>query len=193
MSARICSVEGCGRPHNCKGFCKPHYERWRKNGDSRSDLPLRNPQGSALSFLETVVLPFVGSECLIWPFTRNKSGHATVKFEGSNQVVARIVCVKLKGPAPTSDHEAAHSCGRGHLGCVNGNHLRWATHAENEADKITHGTSNRGARHGMAKLTEPEIKIIRAIKAPSRQIAAMFGVSQTTISKIKRGEGWSHV
>lgn len=28
--------------------------------------------------------------------------------------------------------------------CINPAHLRWATRAENEQDKITHGRSNRG-------------------------------------------------
>ena len=33
MTDRICSIEGCGKPHNAKGFCFKHYHRFRKNGD----------------------------------------------------------------------------------------------------------------------------------------------------------------
>jgi len=28
-----CSVDGCGDPGYCKGFCRIHYNRWRKHGD----------------------------------------------------------------------------------------------------------------------------------------------------------------
>lgn len=30
---RLCSVEGCDRPHNAKGYCPMHYGRWRAHGD----------------------------------------------------------------------------------------------------------------------------------------------------------------
>lgn len=28
-----CSVEGCEAKHYCKGYCRPHYTRWTRNGD----------------------------------------------------------------------------------------------------------------------------------------------------------------
>lgn len=28
----VCSVEGCGRPHGAKGYCKRHYMNWRNSG-----------------------------------------------------------------------------------------------------------------------------------------------------------------
>jgi len=27
---QTCLVAGCGNPHRCKGFCSPHYQRWRR-------------------------------------------------------------------------------------------------------------------------------------------------------------------
>lgn len=27
---RKCSVDGCSRPHRARGYCKSHYERWRR-------------------------------------------------------------------------------------------------------------------------------------------------------------------
>src|SRR5690625_7491880 len=33
MPAGVCEVEGCERPHEARGWCKAHYERWRKYGD----------------------------------------------------------------------------------------------------------------------------------------------------------------
>lgn len=33
MANATCSIEGCERPHNAKGFCQMHYLRWRSTGD----------------------------------------------------------------------------------------------------------------------------------------------------------------
>ncbi len=32
MDARICSLVGCPNPLLARGFCSPHYARWRRNG-----------------------------------------------------------------------------------------------------------------------------------------------------------------
>lgn len=33
MTKGTCSIETCERPHKAKGFCSPHYNRWRSSGD----------------------------------------------------------------------------------------------------------------------------------------------------------------
>ena len=33
MPQRICSIEGCDKPHTARGWCKIHYYRWRRTGD----------------------------------------------------------------------------------------------------------------------------------------------------------------
>lgn len=32
-SNRICSIEGCGKPHEARGWCSMHYMRWKTHGD----------------------------------------------------------------------------------------------------------------------------------------------------------------
>jgi hypothetical protein len=32
VTKATCSVDGCERPHSCRGYCAMHYQRWRVNG-----------------------------------------------------------------------------------------------------------------------------------------------------------------
>lgn len=61
------------------------------------------------------------------------------------------------------------------------------------ADKLLHGTHNRGERHNMVKLSEEEAAQIIALKGvkTQREIAAEFGVSRHHVAKIHTGRKWS--
>jgi len=97
------------------------------------------------------------------------------------------------GPKPSPRHEVAH---------IDGNHhndhytnLAWKTHAENEADKVLHGTSPHGSRNGYAKLTEDIVRQIRA-EWPASSLSVLgrrYGVAFQTVSRIVRGERWGHL
>ena len=182
-NSRICSVPGCDNPVHGHGYCGNHYARWRRHG-----YPLggRVTPGEPERFLRESVLTHKGDECLLWPFGTNNSGYALLRHNGSAAIVSRLVCEHVNGPPPTPKHQSAHSCGRGHLGCVAPTHLRWATRKVNESDKVLHGTHNRGERHGMAKLTEPQVQEILGLKRRLSQskIAKIFGVSQSHVSRI---------
>jgi len=111
---------------------------------------------------------------------------------GACKTVHVAVCTAFHGPRPTSVHEAAHRNG---IKTDNrSDNLRWSTRAENEADKIPHGVSNRGTRHGMAKLTAAEVAEIRDLLAAGRmtqwQIAGRYGVTDTAVRSIKTGKTW---
>lgn len=56
---RVCSIDGCERPHCARSWCKRHYERWAKYGDPLED---RQPVLSAGSkFGRLTVVELVGS------------------------------------------------------------------------------------------------------------------------------------
>lgn len=182
-----CSIDGCEQQRSARGWCKKHHQRWLRH---RDPLAIRRPQ-PAQDFLRDVVFPYEGKDCLFWPFATNKDGYGIV-WQGT---VHRIVCERRNGPPPTPEHEAAHSCGNGHLACVAGHHLSWKTHVENMAYRIPHGTHSRGERCGKAKLTEDEVRAIRVLTArmPQGDIAKIFGVSSQHISKIQSDQQWSHL
>lgn len=115
-------------------------------------------------------------------------------YEGQQTGAYRVACTLKHGEPPTPEHEAAHSCGNGHFGCINWKHLRWATRGENQDDKVEHGTLLMGSNHGMSKLNEEqviEIKRLLAHGVRAARIAERFGVTPENISAIKRGLTWA--
>lgn len=151
---------------------------------------------SARDFLDNVAIPFDGDECLIWPHKRKATGYGEIRVLGVKNkwvMVHRVVCEAVNGPPPSKRHQAAHSCGKGHEGCVSPKHLRWATPQENAADRIAHGTDNRGERNGRAKLTRRQAREILDLKGQMlhREIAEKFGVSDNLVSAIHTGRRWA--
>lgn len=189
-----CSIDGCTNAVFVKkmGLCQAHYKRLRRHGNP---LGGGTPVGEPQRYFREVVLAHEANDCLIWPYSKIKDGYANM-WDGARMVrVSRLVCELVHGPAPTPKHEAAHTCGKGHEGCVSPRHMTWKTPAENQADRITHGTSNRGSRHGMSKLSEGQVRQIRSLRGvlSNSQVGEMFGVSATTISTIHSGRVWGHV
>lgn len=139
-----CSIDGCENERcNSHGYCWMHYTRWRRHGD-----PYQTAYGQGQKWLQEHV-GHDGDECLIWPFGKSDTGYGTLNVDGVVGGTHRFMCKMAHGEPPSPDLQAAHSCGV--RACVNPKHLRWATQAENEADKIIHGTDNRG-RFGRQKV-----------------------------------------
>lgn len=188
-SQTLCSIPNCDKAQYAKDLCQKHYMRLFRHGDP---LAGRTPDGELLKFYNEVVLQFDGDECLIWPFGRT-NGYGQIKRDGRTRLVHRILCEDAYGPPPTPEHQAAHSCGKGHLGCVNKHHLSWKTPKENQADRIIHGTHSRGENNAVAKLTEDQAREIIGLTGhlSRKQIAEKFGVSAQNISSIQTGKAWA--
>jgi len=48
MTERTCSVDGCGKPHYGRGWCKAHHQRWRRTGDPVGSLRAPQPDGCSV-------------------------------------------------------------------------------------------------------------------------------------------------
>jgi hypothetical protein len=48
---RICSVEGCARKHEAKGFCSLHYQRVKRTGDAIKTTNICSVEGCVLKHL----------------------------------------------------------------------------------------------------------------------------------------------
>lgn len=54
-------------------------------------------------------------------------------------------------------------------------------------------TVKKGVRSPTAKLTEKQVRTIRIEKGKQKDIAAKFGISQSTVNDIKHRRRWSHL
>ncbi len=143
------------------------------------------------TLLELIRIPT--DDCIIWPLGCTSSGYPAFHVGHSTRSAHRAACEWTHGSPPLKGMQAAHTCGAKR--CVNPRHLRWATQSENEADKQQHGRTNRGSRHGHARLSEDDVLFIRLLlaipdKASLTDIARRFDVDATAVHKIKTGLTW---
>ena len=191
-----CSVASCDRSAHFTaggrgGLCSTHYKRKLKNGDPNLVGRRSSP---AIDWVEAHV-SHPGDECLIWPFHIGKDGYGRVheRRTGKLMTTSRMMCIMAHGEPESEKLQAAHSCGNGSQGCVNPRHLYWTDHTGNQADRVKHGTTNRGQRQWQAKLTEADVREIRALRGLESQasIARRYRLDQSTVSNIMRRKNWA--
>jgi hypothetical protein len=124
--------------------------------------------------------------CLIWPFGISEG---TIQVGKPPQNVFRLMCEHRNGPPPTDKHQAAHSCGRRHDGCVNPRHLRWKTNSENQKERY-----EQSGFVPSKKLTPEQVDEIRSLKdrAKIADLVKQFGVSYNNIRSIWAGRLWNN-
>jgi hypothetical protein len=121
--------------------------------------------------------------------------------EGRAKLAHRLSFEIHNGPIPAGMC-VCHKCDT--PSCVNPEHLFLATNEANTADRVRKGRSRggragarnpvKGSAHHQAKLNEQQVAAVRLLLRLSnhsqRAIAAMFRVSQPTISAIKNRRNW---
>lgn len=110
--------------------------------------------------------------------------------------VHRLVAAAFLGDCP-SGHQVNHKDGNKTNNRLS--NLEYVTPSENvrHARRLLGNWARRGSEHGIAKLTEAQIPVIRELIASGmlthRAIGERFGVCAATIDNIKSGKVWSHV
>jgi hypothetical protein len=152
----------------------------------------------SIAFSETVAAG-AGASCAkgrgrtaIWSWLWRSAARAKVGMPGAHALVAGA----FYGPPPTPSHEVAHEDGdRGNNQAGN---LRWATPAENAADRDRHGRTfePKGILHPMAKLTDDGVLSIRAGRvggASVTQLASAHNLSRAAVYDVLSGRTWAHL
>lgn len=184
----ICSIHECDNPVMSRGYCSKHYSRFLRHGDPHKIVKRR---GEARRFITETALIYDKEDCLIWPFTKTK-GYGWVQWEGKSSYAHRVVCLLAHGEPEFTGAVARHSCGNGHLACVNPKHLSWGTYKDNSDDCAKHGNRAQGERQGSSKLSNSDAKLILSMKGKRTgpELARDFNVHPQTIYRIWEGTRW---
>lgn len=141
------------------------------------------------------------NEC--WPWTHTlKQGYGHISLWNQNFKPHRVVYFLHYGQWPGKMF-VCHKCD--HPACCNPEHLFLGTAKDNMRDMIRKDRANytgahkptSGDNHGMAKLAEIQVLEIRDkfavgdIKA--YQLADLYNISRTTISRILLRQTWKHI
>jgi len=182
-----CIVNSCFNEIKYKSgsLCNKHYLRFQRHGDPEGGSSFRNTQDWLNSHKN-----YEGNECLIWPWSRNENGYGSTKYLGKMMVSSRAMCILVHGNPPDDKPITRHLCGKGHLGCVNPNHLEWSDNSTNQLDRIEHGTSNRGIANGQSKINEIVVAEIYSSNLHPKELAKIFYISPTTVYDIKAKRRW---
>lgn len=129
------------------------------------------------------------SGCWLWLAYKMNSGYGNFRMPTRHELAHRASHRLFKGPL-VAGLEILHACDN--PSCVNPDHLSQGTRTDNAQDAKRKGRNARGSGHGRSKLTEAQVKEIRASTKFQRAIAKDYGVTQAHVSSILLGKSWNH-
>ena len=161
-----------------------HYTRWRRHGD---------PRGGVLACYSTTEEAFAArterrGECLIWTGAKDSTGYGHIQVNGRVTKAHRYAWERENGQIPDG-MLIDHICHK--RACVNVEHLRLATHQQNNSNLAgatalsstgVRGVYPRGSRfrvgigsHGVLRWYGTFDSIEEASKVAARERARLFG------------------
>lgn len=135
------------------------------------------------------------SECWEWIGALFPHGYGAFgNVRGLSHYVHRASWQLYRGQIPAGMF-VLHHCDNKR--CVNPGHLFLGTQKDNMDDMRAKGRAAnmgpRGERARSAKLTEEQVKHIRADTRSGPVIAAEYGIQKSAINKVRRRATWAHV
>ncbi len=128
----------------------------------------------------------IGDDCWEWTGAKIPDGYGVIKISGKSRLVHRLM-VGMFGKTLTKC--CLHTCDNPI--CCNPKHLFEGTQLENIKDRT------KKKREGMIKLTREQAHDIKHtnkyVGMKQSEIAALFNVSQSTISYLKSGRNFKYL
>lgn len=133
--------------------------------------------------------------CWEWMASLAGKGYGQMKLpkQRKQEYSHRLAYMIYKGPIADGRY-VCHTCDNPK--CCNPDHLFLGTCADNLHDMALKKRSTHGCKNPQAKLTEDDVRQIKALLATGiaqAKLAKVFGVQQMAISRIKTGQRWVHV
>lgn len=148
---------------------------------------VRHGQGTMKIVKERILKPSLNIKGYV-KYTLNKNNKSET-INSHKLVLEAFRCLKPKGL------NASHKDGDQ----VNNelSNLKWETQSCNCNRKKDHGTQQEGISHGMSKLTEGEVTLIRYKYSSGinsmKDLSKAFNVSISTISSLVNRKTWKHI
>ena len=145
------------------------------------------------SFLDEWTCPEPNSGCYLWTRSVDSYGYGHVQYNGRLVLAHRLSWELANGISPGKAH-VLHSCDT--PPCCNPMHLALGSHLENMRDALAKGRAARlaGSANGRAILTPSSVNQIRETyrngELRQKDIAALYGIGQSHVSRIVREESW---
>jgi HNH endonuclease len=124
-----CTFDGCERPHEARGYCTLHYDRWKRHGD-----PGVTRRSTLLTWQERYEMCVVrGEGCWGWSGTTTTTrGYTVAKMPSpAGTLASRASWLLHRGPIPEG-LSVLHHCDEPL--CTNPEHLYLGTQSQNMKD-----------------------------------------------------------
>ena len=130
--------------------------------------------------------------CWEWTGAKDDKGYGLFWLKGSAKRAHRLMVEMHTGLKPEGA-VILHSCDN--PSCVNPEHLSVGTQRDNVLDMHTkcRAASKVGTLNGASKLDEATVLAIKSSCDGHTALGRRYGVSKTTIMRIRSGKSWSHV
>lgn len=188
MMNKGCTVDNCEKPTVAFGFCSKHYTRFKRYGDVNFPGVKGGGRPTKIKF------EISDNGCFVLTSHKlNSDGYAEIRIRGRANKIHRHIYEQCFGDIPRG-FVIRHKCDN--PSCINPEHLEFGTHQDNVNDMISRDRHAKGSRKPQSKLKEADVVQIKRLIAKgktNRNIATLFGIDESIISKIKHNKAWKHV
>lgn len=131
------------------------------------------------------------SGCHLWTDGADLKGYGRFRARPDTERLAHRFAWRFSYGDIPDGMQVLHKCDT--PACVRPDHLFLGMNDDNQADKMRKVRHAHGARHPSAKLTEDDVRAIRASSLRPIDLAHIFNIDPSQITKVRKGIYWRNV